>query len=150
MRYSEEIEIELPRERVIELFDDPESLHRWQEGLTHFELESGSPGQPGARTRLVYDTRGRRFELIETITVRDLPERFEGTYETPGMWNEVRNRFEELGPDRTRWTCDSEFRGQTLMMKALCLLAPGLFRKETRRMLEAFREFAEAEGTRGA
>lgn len=146
MEYTEEIEIALPRARVIELFDDPENLGAWQPDLLEFRHEEGEPGEVGARSRLRYRMGKRECEMVETITRRALPEEFSGTYEAPGMWNEVRNRFEELGPDRTHWTCRSEFRGQTLMMKAMCLLLPGAFRKETRKHLEAFKRFAEERG----
>jgi uncharacterized protein YndB with AHSA1/START domain len=146
MKYTETIEIDLPRARVIELFDDPDSMKQWQPGLISFEHESGEPGQEGARSRLRYLMGKRECEMVETITRRALPEEFSGTYEAPGMWNEVRNHFEELGPGRTRWTCHSEFRGQNLLMKALCLLMPGAFRKETRKHLESFKAFAEGAG----
>ena len=60
MKYSSELDIELPRQRVIELFDDPENLPKWQPGLRSFELVDGEEGQPGAKSRLVYDMDGRR------------------------------------------------------------------------------------------
>ena len=65
MKYTREVVIDLPRERVIELFDDADNLTKWQEGLQAFEHVSGEPGQPGAKSRLVYDYRGRRFEMTE-------------------------------------------------------------------------------------
>ena len=35
--YTVEIEIALPRDRVIELFDNPENLFKWQTGLQSAE-----------------------------------------------------------------------------------------------------------------
>jgi hypothetical protein len=43
--YTVEIEIALPRHRVIELFDNPNNLVRWQTGLQSVEHISGEPGQ---------------------------------------------------------------------------------------------------------
>lgn len=44
MKYELEITINLPRERVIELFDNPDNLKKWQEGLQSFSHRSGTPG----------------------------------------------------------------------------------------------------------
>lgn len=49
MKYESELVIDLPRERVIELFDNPDNLPKWQEGLQSFEHISGEVGQPGAK-----------------------------------------------------------------------------------------------------
>lgn len=146
MRYTTEIEIDLPRARVIELFDDQENMFKWQPELVSFEHQSGEPGQVGATSRLVYKMGKRDCEMIETITRRELPDQFDGTYQADGMFNSIENRFEELGADRTRWVCVSEFVGQKFAMKAMLLLMPGAFKKETMKFLQRFKAFAEGEG----
>jgi len=142
MQYTVEIELALPRERVIELFDDPENMPRWQRGLLSFEPLSGTPGQPGAKSRLVYQMGKRRVEMIETITERDLPECFSGTYDGKNVHNVVRNRFVELAPDRTRWISENEFRFQGLM-KLMGVLMKGAFPKQSLKYLQDFKAFAE-------
>jgi hypothetical protein len=52
--YTVEIEIDLPRDQVIALFDNTENLFKWQTGLKDFEHISGEPGQPGAKSKLTY------------------------------------------------------------------------------------------------
>jgi hypothetical protein len=84
----------------------------------------------------------RRMEMIETITRRDLPEAFDGTYDVKGVHNIVENRFAELGPDRTRWSSHNVFELRGLM-KLVGLLFAGSFRKQTRKYLEDFKAFAE-------
>lgn len=146
MKYTCEIEIDLPRSRVIELFDNADNMAKWQPGLVSFEHESGEPGQVGAKSRLQYKMGKRDLEMIETITRRILPDEFAGTYEVKGMWNEVINLFAELGPDKTAWTCYCEFRALNLMMKTMLTVTPGLFKTETMKHLTNFKTFAEAEG----
>ena len=97
MRYETEVFINLPRDRVIELFDSFENLAKWQEGLLSHEHISGEPGQPGAKTKLLYQMGSRRTEMIETILVRDLPDEFSGTYDAKGVHNIVRNCFHDDG-----------------------------------------------------
>lgn len=110
MNYQLEIEINLPRSRVIELFDNPDNLPKWQPGLIDFEPLSGAPGQVGAKSRLKYKMGSRDVEMIETITERNLPDSFSATYETKGVWNEVVNRFEEVSPEKTLWVSDVTFK----------------------------------------
>lgn len=137
-----QIDLDLPRDRVVELFDDPDNLVKWQEGLQSFEHVSGEPGQPGAVSRLVFVQGRRRIEMVETIVRRDLPEAFDGTYDAKGVHNLVENRFLELGPERTRWVSRNvfEFRGP---MKLVGLLFGRAFPKQSLKYLQDFKAFAE-------
>lgn len=143
MKYECELLIDLPRERVIELFDSPDNLAKWQPGLISFEHMSGELGQPGAKSRLLYDEGGRRIEMIETIVRRDLPDEFTGTYEAKGVMNWVSNRFEQEGPDKTRWITESEFQFSGFM-RLMALFMRGAFPKQTQEHMQRFKEFAEA------
>ena len=55
MKYTCQIVIDLPRRRVVELFDDPANLPKWMTGLQSFEHVSGEPGRPGAKSRLLFE-----------------------------------------------------------------------------------------------
>ncbi len=146
MKYTREVVIDLPRDRVIELFDNADNLPKWQEGLQSFEHVSGEPGQPGAKSVLVYDYRGRHMEMTETVTRRDLPDEFSGVYETEGVWNGMNNRFIEEGPNHTRWVAESEFRFRNLKMRLMSIFMRPMFGHQTMKMLHDFKNFAENEG----
>lgn len=148
MRYELEIVVNLPRSRVIELFDDPDNLAKWQPGMRSYQHLSGEPGQPGAKARLEYDEGGRKVELIETILRRDLPEAFNGYYEGPGVKNWIRNRFVEEGPDQTRWIVDTEFAFSGLM-KIMAPFMRGGMAKQTQTFMHNFEAFAETTQTAG-
>lgn len=45
MKYSVDIEINKPIDKVIELFDNPANMKEWMEGLNSFEHISGTPGK---------------------------------------------------------------------------------------------------------
>ncbi len=145
MKYTVEIDIDLPRDQVVQLFDDPENLHKWQPELVQFSGISGVPGEVGAKSKLRYRVGRSECELIETITKRELPNEFSGTYETKGIWNSVQNFFSEAGSNRTHWRMMAEFRGTTLFMKLMCLFAPWMFKTQSMRMLKQFKAFAESE-----
>lgn len=143
MQYELDTIINLPRERVIELFDSFENLKKWQEGLIDIEHLSGEPGQPGAKTRLLYDMGRRQLEMIETILVRNMPDEFTGTYDAQGVHNIVRNYFHDQG-ETTRWVLDSDFQFHGFMRIMAFFMPSSTFKKQTRKSMAAFKSFAES------
>jgi hypothetical protein len=129
---------------VIELFDNPDNLSKWQPGFISKELLSGEQGQEGAQSKLRYQVGKREIAMIETIIRRNLPHEFSGTYQTKGVCNEVRNFFYEVSPNRTRWVVDNEFRFSGLM-KIMALLMPAMFKNQSLRFMQRFKSFAEKE-----
>jgi hypothetical protein len=142
MKYQAEIIINLPIDKVIELFDNPENLKHWQPGLVSFEPISGEPGQAGSKSKLKYKMGNREVEMVETITRKNLPFEFSGTYEAKGVYNEVRNYFTPLGPQKTRYSMDNIFRFKGFM-KIIGFFMPGAFKKQSQQFLEQFKAFAE-------
>ena len=145
MRYETEVMIDLPRARVIELFDDPDNLAKWQPGLKSFEHISGEEGQPGAKSKMIYDMSGRTVEMIETIETRDLPDEFIAIYEAKGVWNWNANRFYEAGADKTRWVLDTDFKFSGFM-KIMSIFMQGTFKKQSLQTMMDFKQFAEQNG----
>lgn len=145
MKYNCEIEIDQPVDKVIELFDNPDNLKKWMEGLQSFEAVSGEPGQPGAKSKLKFKMGKREMEMIETITVRNLPEEFSGTYVMNGVYNIVTNKFVPLSYNRTKYISRQEFQFHNPMMKILAFLMPGIFKKQSMKYLESFKKFAESQ-----
>lgn len=142
MKYSCDIDISLPRDRVVELFQDPTRIGEWQESFISMELVSGEPGQPGNVHKLLHKMGSREVEMIETITENDLPNRFVATYESGGVWNIVENDFSENPDGSTHWHIDTEFRC-TGLLKVMTWVAPGMFKKQTVKMQTDFKAFAE-------
>lgn len=142
MKYISKIEIDLPLSKVLELFDSTENLYKWQPGLVSFDHLSGDPGQVGAKSTLRYKMGKRDIEMIETITSRNLPSDFSMTYEAKGVFNILKNQFEELSPTKTKWVTENEFQFSGYM-KIIGMLMPGAFKKESQKYLQQFKEFAE-------
>ncbi len=141
--YTVSIEIDRPRDEVIEAFNSTDNLFKWQTGLVSFEHLSGDPGQVGAKSVLVYDTGKHRIELTETITSVALPDEFNGTYEWDGGMNTLVNRFIEVDANTTRWESTCSYTLEKFMMKLMGLVAPGMFRKQNMSYLKNFKAFCE-------
>jgi carbon monoxide dehydrogenase subunit G len=144
MKYSNEIEINQPIQRVKELFENPANMSKWQPGFISMEPLSGTPGQAGAKSKLKYKMGKRDVEMIETITLNNLPYEFHGTYEAKGMHNEQKNFFTETAPGKTKWRSETEFKFSGIM-KLIGWLMPGMFRKQLQKYLDMFKAFAESE-----
>ena len=142
MKYTTSVDINLSRARVIELFDNADNYAAWQESLVSRTCLEGKPGQVGTRTRLEHKMGKREITMIETITRREFSDLFILTYEATGVWNEALNRFAELEDKRTRWTIETQFRCSGIMW-LLTTIALGIFKKQTKAAMEAFKTFAE-------
>lgn len=142
MKYSNEIEINLPLDKVIELFENPDNMKHWQPGLQSFEHISGTPGQLGAKSRLKYKMGKREIEMIETITKQNLPDEFTATYEAKGVYNLLVNKFIPVSENKTKWVSETEFKFSGLM-KLIGFLMPGIFKKQSQKYLDDFKTFAE-------
>lgn len=146
MYFVSEITIDRPVAEVVRLFDNVDNLYEWMDGLQSFELLSGTAGQPGAKSKLVFQMGKRRIEMIETITERNLPSVFSGTYDADGVHNIVVNRFEAISDNQTKYITENtfEFKG---FMKLMGWLMPGAFKKQSDVFQQKFKAFVEKQPT---
>ncbi len=147
MKFICTVDIKLPVERVIQLFDNVDNLKHWQDGFQRFEHISGVPGETDAKSRIRYKTGKRDLEFIETIITRNLPDEFTALYEAKPMINTMNNRFNPLSENRTRHEAEikyTEFNG--FMVKMMSTLFPGIFKKKVQKWLNQFKAFCEESG----
>jgi len=145
MKFSCTVHINAPIDKVIRLFDNPDNLKEWQDGFQGMEHLSGTPGVPGAKSKITYLMGKRKIELIETVLVSDLPREFTGLYEAKQMVNTMKNNFSAVSKTETRYSAEveyTEFRG--LMPKLMALLFPGMFKKQVEKWMNQFKVFAES------
>lgn len=143
MRYTVQIEVEKPLDEVVRLFVDRANMPYWQEGLLADEPLEGEPGHAGSRARLRFKMGKREIEMVETIEVRDLPQKFTAFYDTKGVRNRVAMRFEKVSDSTTRLVSDQEFVFEGLMMRIMGALFGSMFRKQSMKYMTDFRAFAE-------
>ena len=144
MKFKLELPIHKPRADVWKAFDNTENIKKWQPTLIKFEPVSGTPGQPGAISKLTYEEGGREFTLIEKITHCNEPSSFDGIYENNFTDNIVRNKFIERGQHQTLWVTETEFRFKTLIMKIMGPMMKKNFIARTQKDMERFKEMAES------
>ncbi len=143
MKYTNEVIIRKSRAEVIRLFDDADNLKKWMKGLQSFEHISGEPGHPGAKSLLKFEMGKRKMEMIETVTLKNLPHEFSGTYEMKNVLNTIRNLFIEVNENTTRYVTENEFNFNGFM-KIIGWLFPRAFKKQSQQYLEDFKNFVES------
>ncbi len=144
MKYANEVIIDAPIDKVIDLFDSKENLAKWQEGFISMELLSGDDGEIGSKYLLKYKMGKREVEMTETILEKDLPRIFSATYEAKKMWNKVDNLFEETEDGKTFYRSESEFKMRGMML-IIGIVLPGAFRKQSQKYLDDFKNYVEKE-----
>lgn len=143
MKYTTEVMIDLPRQKVLQLLDDPENMKHWQRGLQGYKMLSGNPGTEGAKMELHYKMGKREILMIETIIKQDLPDEWHATYDAKGVHNLQKNYFHDLDGKRTHWVSETTFEFSGLFMKLMGKLMPKAFKKQSQKYLEDFKAFAE-------
>jgi uncharacterized protein YndB with AHSA1/START domain len=144
MKLKHEIVIDASLDTVWAAFDNPDNMIRWQQNLDSFNHISGEPGQPGAVSELVYDEKGRKVVLKETVTERRQPDFLAVTYESSMGKTLVVNHFKAVDENSTRWTAWSNFtfRG---VMKVMSLFVAGTIRKRAEADMERFKLMVETD-----
>lgn len=147
MKISGSIEISKPRDIVVHYFADPKYLGNYQDGFIKKELISGENGKEGAVSKMYYRYGKRDMELIETITLNQLPKRFEATYIHKQMENTMVCRFTELNNTLTQYEYDVHYtRINWFMPKFMAVFFPFVYRKQIEKWMNQFKAFVENEG----
>lgn len=142
MKYSVSNTINKPMDVVMERLNDPDSMLEWMEGLQKVEHISGTPGEEGAISDLHFIHKKKEMKLRETILEQNLPDQIKFSYHSPMGYNEVELRFESLGPDSVKQTNNSYFELKGAM-KLFGFLFKGIFKKQSLKYLDAFKNYAE-------
>lgn len=142
MKYTVSNTINKPLEEVIAHFRDPDCLPKWMEGLQKIEPVSGTPGQVGAKSELHFLHKGKEMILQETILEENLPDQIKFSYVSPMGYNEVEMQFERLSDNSVKQYNTSYFELKG-MMKIMGPLMKGMFKKQSKKYLDAFKQYVE-------
>jgi uncharacterized protein YndB with AHSA1/START domain len=143
MKFTLELPLHKSRAEVWRAFDNPENTKKWQPTLISYETVSGIQGQPGAVSKLTYAEGKGEFVLMENVTYRAEPDRFDVVYENNFADNSIKNTFAATSENETLWKMEVEFRFKTFLMKVVGPFAKKNFIKRSQRDMERFKEFVE-------
>ncbi len=144
MKFTCQVEIDLALSKVIPLYENVDYLKEWQSGFVSFEHLSGEAGKPGAKSKIRFKHNNREMELIETVVKNDLPEEFTAIFEHEHMVNTMTSHFESIDEHNTLFQMHFEYtKFIGFMPKLMAFLMPGMFKKQSQKWLDQFKNFAE-------
>ncbi len=139
MKFQVEIEINLPRKKVLEHYTNLDNLQHWVDGFISVEHVTGEVCKPGARYEVKFRVGNLNILATETITRNDLPEELWLEEECDGLTNLAKNFFIDLGNGKTKWVIISDHSGEFLPK-----IGASAFKKKTVKFMESFKKFMEA------
>ena len=142
MKFHIEIIVDISFAKLLELFENPDNLKKWQPNVISFTPLSGEIGHVGATAEIRYNMVVKEIVMKETILKRNIPDEFVLRYDSDGVTNTVTNNFKEIAPNKTRWIMENNFKFSGLM-KYAALAMKGIFKKQTELTMERFKMFAE-------
>jgi uncharacterized protein YndB with AHSA1/START domain len=138
MRFTKEVVLNKPVERVRVLTSDPAHLHEWQPDLVSITQHSETPGAAGSTATLKY----RKFTLEETVLTATANERA-SRYETRGMVHTITNRYRAIDDQHTLLVCENEIELTGLLKLGRLVLEKSL-REQSERNVDNFKAFIDA------
>lgn len=142
MKYTSEIIIDLPVEKVIPLFDNQDNMFKWMEGLKKVTPLTKQQGEVGSRMEMYFELGKRKLHIIETILEKNLPKLMSCKYNTYGMENIVNITFEPINDSQTKYSTYSEYKFKGIF-KLMSLFSSKMFKKQSYKYLVDFKNFAE-------
>ena len=145
MDFSCTVTINAPRDKVVDIFQDPTKMRHWQDGFISKTLISGNEMQEGAESRMLYEFGKKDMTIFETILSNNLPDSFEGRYEHSNTSNTMKSEFKELDPNTTLYTAHIHYTRFTgFMVRLIAKLAPSMFKKQVQKWLDQFKDYVES------
>jgi uncharacterized membrane protein len=141
MKYTTEVEIHAPLEKVASLLGDHEQMKKWVKELDSFKLLDGRPRHEGAKTLL--NVKGsHEMQVTETILKTEFPFRFTAKYEVDGVSFIADNLLQQSTTALTRYTLNHYFKFNGLLKVAMAFMKPA-FVKRSKQMMNDFKKLAE-------
>ena len=139
-----EIEVNVPQEKLAELFAEPENYKKWMGDLEGFEIISGKPGMLGSKYRLMQKNGNKKTDFIATVTASNLPNEFSMTIEEPNVAQvSVTGQFVALSAEKTKFISKEEFKFKGISNKIGGLLYQRSIKGDHHRYTMNFKHFAE-------
>lgn len=142
MKYVVEVVINKDREFVVNQMRDKEAAFKWMEGLQSFDLIEGNNEEINSKYKMVFLNKGRKEEMIETITDFDPPKQITTVYQMGSVVNECVNIFEENN-EKTTYRMNVDFKFGLPWVLFAWAMKP-MFKKQSLKGMIAFKDYVES------
>ncbi len=142
MKYTSEIIIDLPIEKVVSVFNNQDYMFEWMEGLKKVTPLTRIQGEIGSRMEMYFEIGKRKMHIIETILDKKLPQHMICKYNSFGMESTVSIHFEAIETVKTKYSTISNYKFKGLF-KLMSIFSSKVFKNQSYKYLADFKEFVE-------
>ena len=140
MKFTCSIDINADLNTIQAAFFNTEDMKHYQDGFQSKTLISGTDGEKGAKSKLVFN----KLELIETIMANNLPEEFLALYEHKHTTNTMKASFTTLADNKIRYTAIVEYtKLNGFIINLIAKVYPSMFKKQIDNWLKQFKIHVE-------
>lgn len=144
MKYAHSMIIDVPLDKLVDLWQDEDNLKHWQDNFESIELLEGKKNTEGAVSFIKLGG-SRPMELKETIQSINLPHEKRALYQHIHMDNTHITKFKAISDSQTEYSVEGEYiKFHSFMPRMMALLFPDMFRKQSKKWMDQFKAFAEA------
>jgi hypothetical protein len=147
MKYTCEVIINLPKDKTVSLFLDPDHYSKWQDGFISYTPADKTDKKINYDAIYRYEVmNGKKIiDLEERILNNLLPDSIEGTYSTEDMGNSMKSIFIKVAENQTKYISEVEyyyFNG--FIPKMMSIFMKRMFKKQSQKWMSQFKSFAES------
>lgn len=142
LHFTIEVDIDRPRDEVIELMH-PDNMVHWAAGFIAMKHLSGPIWEEGSKYELHFKKGNVTYKVIETFVTRRLPDSFSCIFEEKSSVQISENWLEILSGDKTRWVSKQSLEGLNFFTSILMKCLPWVFKGHVKNSMLDFKDFVE-------
>ena len=123
LAYESRTQVNAPVEHAFAVFQDPDHMDEWLEGLKRIEMISEGDARVGSKSLLVVEENGEVMELTEVVTAFKQNELYAFTLDADVLTAQVDIRFVAKDSLNTEIIARTTSKGKNLMWRSILSLA---------------------------
>lgn len=141
MEYTIETTINKPIDQVVKIYNEVDLYPEWIPGIVEHTISEGNKRETGTLSVYTLKMSGREYEMKESV-IKNEGEEIIASYEANGVVNTQHVVFKEIAEGKTLYQVNENFALKGFM-KIIGFLMPGTFKSQTKKFVNAFKEFVE-------
>lgn len=145
LTYESRTQVNAPVEHAFAVFQDPDRMDEWLEGLKRIEMISEGGVKVGSKSLLVFEENGETMELTEVVTAFKENELYAFTLDADVMTANVEIRFVAKDSLNTEIIARTTSTGKNIMWRSILALAKSTFQQQDQDSYTRLKEVIESQ-----
>jgi uncharacterized protein YndB with AHSA1/START domain len=145
MKFTHEVIIQRPVQRVWHFIFEPHNLKQWADGFLDYEQIKGNPREEGSLALHKYRLMGRIFEVTEQVIEIRAYELMRLKQIMRGQITDVEMILEELSENEVKLTMTYTFHMQNALYRFILFMTKSINRRKVIKIVEKLKTLLESE-----